>query len=299
MPMTYLFLSRMTKVLLLLLALAGVPLPAQTAPPGASAPALSLYRNLLNPVLKPADVHIIRQASMEHEDIHIVLSDGTLGLIRAADGRVTGAVFEGVGEILLIVPGRAERTSMALFTGSAVLEQTFTTAYLRFVDEGLVNELSAAFRPADQNDVQNFIARWQQPVRDLARADSLQLFQALTNTGDDAVRYLHARVGGTQLGIFDVFLDTNSQEQISVAQTAVNGKQAYYDIWTSFPMRSARNSGEEDAGHRPRFELSDFRLNVSVQPPTDLSAETEFSLTPRRSGQRTVILELSRLSARE
>jgi hypothetical protein len=294
MPMTYLFLSRMTKVLLLLLALAGGRLAAQTAPQQPSGPALSLYRNLLNPVLEPADVHIIRQASIEHEDIHIVLSDGTLGLIRAADGHVTGAVFEGVGEILLIVPGRAERTSMALFTGSAVLEQTFTTAYLRFVDERLVSELSASFRPADQDDAQSFIARWQLPVRDLARADSLQLLQALTNSGDDAVRYLHARVGGTQLGVFDVFLDTNSQEQISVAQASLNGKQAYYDIWTSFPMRSARNSDAGSGGRAPRFELSDFRLNVTVQPPTDLSAQAEFSLTPRRSGQRTVILELSR-----
>ncbi|HET7872649.1 MAG TPA: M1 family aminopeptidase [Terriglobales bacterium] len=304
--MAQLFPSWITKVLLPLLVLAVAAAPAQNLPPHNSAsavgapaqpsasPAVSLYRELLNPVLEPRDVHAIRQVSIEHEDIHIALSDGTIGLIRAADGRVTGAVFEGMGEVLLIVPGRAERTSMTLFTGSAVLEQVFTTAYLRFVDEGLVNELSAGFRPADGSDAQDFAERWKQPARDLARGDSLQLLQALTNSGDAAVRYLHARVAGTQLGIFDIFLDTNSQEQISVAQASVHDKEAYYDIWSSFPMRSARNATAGESPHVPRFELSEYRLNVSVEPPTNLSAEAELSLTPRRSGQRTVILELSR-----
>ena len=39
---------------------------------------------------------------------------------------------------------------------------------------------------------------------------------------------------------------------------------------------------------------SDYKLRVNVQPPTDLSAEAEFTLTPQHSGQRTLILELSR-----
>ena len=33
---------------------------------------------------------------------------------------------------------------------------------------------------------------------------------------------------------------------------------------------------------------------MTAQPPTELSAEAEFVLTPLRSGQRTIILELSR-----
>src|SRR5579859_3803748 len=117
-----------TKVLVLLMALAPLPLPGQARPEAApqsqaaNGPGMSLYREILAPSINPQDVHGIREVSIQREDIHISLSDGTIGLMRAVDGRITGAVFEGVGEILLIAPDRAERTSLALFTGSAVLE---------------------------------------------------------------------------------------------------------------------------------------------------------------------------------
>jgi hypothetical protein len=302
--MSHRFLNSVTKVLLLALTLTGVCLWAQEVQPPSPppspyiapepGPALTLYRDLINPVLDPADVHAIRRVEIDREDIHISISDGTLGLIKAVDGHVTGAVFEGAGQVLLITPDRAERTSMALFTGSSILEQTFSTAYLRFVDDQLVQELSAGFRAADKDQAQSFAERWEQPVRNLARGDGLQLLQAMTNSGDSSLRYLHVRVGGTRLGIFDIFLDTGAQEQISVAQASFNGKDAYYDTWASFPMASARRAGAGSEAQRPRFELSDYRLHVSVEPPSDLSAEAEFNLIPHRSGQRSVILELSR-----
>lgn len=290
--------SRVTKVLLLALTLGGARLCVRAQEnPAASQPSqqpsgVALYRDILNPVLDPAQVHTVREVSIEREDLHISLSDGTVALIQAVDGRITGAVFEGEGEVLMIPPDRAERTSLNLFTGSAVLEQRFTTAYFRFVDDSVVAALRSGFRPAD--NAQDFIARWQQPVRDLARSDALAVVQALTNTGDSASRYLHARVGGTALGIFDLYLNTNAQEQISVAQPSVENGVTYYDVWSSFPMRSVRNSEQKNRETRPRFELSDYHIEADVEPPTDLSADAEFTLTPQRSGQRTFILELSR-----
>src|SRR5215470_5767450 len=117
--------------------------------------ALALYRDLLNPGLNAGDVYEIRQVNIDREDLHLALSDGTIGLMRTADGRVTGAIFEGTGEILLLPPNRAERTSLVLFTGSGVLEQAFNSAYMRFFDDKLVEELRAGFRPAEE--VQEFI----------------------------------------------------------------------------------------------------------------------------------------------
>ena len=128
-----------TKVLLLLCTLAA----AQETP----SPAVATYRALLNPVISPSDVHHVRDVSIQREDLHLALSDGSIGLMRAIDGHVTGAVFEGEGEVLLVPPNRAERTSLALFTGAAVLEQKFTSAYFRFFDDKLVDELRPGFRP--------------------------------------------------------------------------------------------------------------------------------------------------------
>jgi hypothetical protein len=280
----------LSKVLLLGCILGGAPVVAQTSPP-AGQDAIALYRELLNPTLSASDVHQVRQVAIDREDLHIVISDGTIGLMRAVDGHVTGAVFEGDGEVLLVPPDRVERTSLALFTGAGTLEQSFSSAYFRFFDDKLVEELRAGFREAE--DTPEFVSRWEQPVKTLAaRGDALQILRAMTNAQDPASRFLHARLGGTQLGVFDVRFDANAPEQISVGQEHVAGQAAYYDIWMSFPMRSTRVS--DDARSRlPRFDLSDYRMQVQAQPPTDLTARAEVTLTPRRNGQRTIVLELS------
>jgi len=279
-----------TKVLVLALGLGVGQLHAQVPSPGEKT-ASALYAEILNPVLDPAQVHLLREVSIDREDLHISLSDGTIALIRAVDGHITGALFEGQGEVLVIPPGRAERTSLALFTGSAVLEQRFTTAYFRFVDDKLVDELRAGFRPAE--NPQEFIARWAQPLRDLARADGLSILQALTNSGDSGTRFLHVRVGGTALGIFDLYLNPNVQEQVSIAQASTNNGTVYYNVWTSFVMRSLRKSSDAALETRPHFELSDYHIEAEVEPPSDLTAEAAFSLVSHRPGQRTFIMELS------
>jgi Peptidase family M1 domain len=285
------FIVRVTKVLCAMFALAGM-VEGQTA----SAPtgAVALYRELLSPSFDVKDVYQVRDVSLLLEDLHISISDGTMAFMREVNGRVTGAVFEGVGEVLLVPPNRAERTSLALFTGTAVLEQRFQSAYLRFSDDKVVAELRAGFR-GHAEDAQEFITRWQEPATLLARGDALPILQAMTSRKNPPSRFLHLRMGGTSAGIIDVFFDTSGSEQISVAQATLTNTAAYYDTWTSFPMRSVREAaGEEDPATRSNFEMSGYVLRVKVQPPTDLSAEAEFTLTPHQSGQRTVILELSR-----
>src|SRR6185437_9450705 len=256
--------------------------------------AVATYRELLNPTFDLKDVYTIREVSILREDLHISISDGTIAFTRSVDGHVTGAVFEGVGEVLLVPPNRAERTSLALFTGAAILEERFQSAYFRFSDDKLADELRSGFRGHPDNAAE-FIAHWQEPARILARGDALPILQGLTSSPSANSRFLHLRIDATEAGVFDVFFDTNASEQISVAQPRVIDNVAYYDTWTSFPMRSVRDAaGEEDPATHANYEMSDYVLRVQVQPPSDLSAEAEFMLIPRQSGQRTVVLELSR-----
>jgi Peptidase family M1 domain len=302
MSMKRVFILKVTKVLSLL-ALLGLLNPggwnldgeSAVAQSSASAPgAVALYRDLLNPSFDVNDVYQVRDVSILLEDLHISISDGTLAFMRSVNGHVTGAVFEGVGEVLLVPPNRAERTSLALFTDSAVLEQRFQSAYLRFSDDKVIEALRAGLR-GHPDDAQEFVTRWQEPVMQLARADSLLILQSMTSTREAAARFLHMRMGGTAAGIIDVFFDTNTAEQISVAQATVTSNASFFDIWTSFPMRSVREAaGEVDPATRANFEMSDYVLRVKVQPPTDLTADAEFTLTPHHSGQRTVVLEFSR-----
>ncbi len=56
------------------------------------------------------------------------MNDGTIAFLQTVDGRITGAFFEGDGEVLVRPPDRQERASLGLFTGEGVLEEKF---YLR------------------------------------------------------------------------------------------------------------------------------------------------------------------------
>ena len=53
-------------------------------------------------------------------------------LTTPARGRITYAYFEGEGEALVVPHSLVERKSMGLFTGSAILEERFKTAYFAF-----------------------------------------------------------------------------------------------------------------------------------------------------------------------
>ena len=105
--------------------------------------------------LDPQRVFTIREAVIDREDVHVWLNDGTIAFTQAVDGRVTGAYFEGDGEVLVRPPDRMERASLGLFTGAGVLEEKFSSAYLRFNDN-TAKELEPYLRPAE--DAADFVA---------------------------------------------------------------------------------------------------------------------------------------------
>jgi hypothetical protein len=143
---------------------------AQTAP--AALPpktAESLYLQLSHVGLDPARVFRIRGGSLDRASIHITLEDGTIAFTKDVLGRITGAFFEGDGEVLLPPPNQVERRSMMLFTGMAILEERFSTAYFRFNDN-TATELQSSLRAPE--DAQEFLSRWNETASNLARTDA-------------------------------------------------------------------------------------------------------------------------------
>jgi hypothetical protein len=273
-------------------------------PDNASRPAEQLFLRLGSVGLDAARVHHVRDAHIDRPGLYLTLEDGTIAFTEDVLGRVTGAVFEGEGEVLVLPPDRAERSSLALFTGSAVLEERFTFGYFRFNDktyEELTSHLTAA------RDAPAFLSRWGARASDLAAADALRLLQtyapllpsseSFQEPGHDTApdRLLHARLVGMKLGAFDVFYDSMSAERLQVLQlTQVEGT-SYYDIWMSFTPK--QHTGDhppaEDAGV-DGFEIPSYRIQAHIAPPTRLEAEATCELHVLREGQRALQFELSR-----
>jgi len=282
------------------------PLPVSQRT-GTSTPATALYQQLGNLGLDPKRVYSIRDASLDHGDLHISLDDGTLAFTQDVLGKITGAFFEGEGEVLLTPPNQGERISLSLFTGAAILEEKFTSAYLRFNDD-LAAELAPTLRLVPDN--QAFATHNDSTARVLAQADALRLlisFSRLLPASGDQVpvpfrgndHFLHARVVGTKLGIFDLFYDTTVNEQVSVGQMSDQEGVDFYDSWASFSLQKAA-AKRSDQGHVSSSEneddvrVSSYRIRATISPPQDLSAEASVDVQVGQGGSRTLLFELSR-----
>ncbi len=286
-----------------------LPLRAQegtaTGPPPLG-PAESLYMQLRDVGLDAARVYHIRDASIDRGAVHITLNDGTIAFTHDVAGKVTGAFFEGDGEVLVSPPNRVERASMALFTGGAILEETFSSAYFRFNDQAMPqwkNKVS----PTDVATA--FVGQWDESARILAQMDALRLFITFAQDLPPATAsppgaapdsFLHARIQGRKLGKFDVYYDTHSPEQVRVSQLRAVEDQSYYDTWTSFTFdRSGRPSDDltsdtGDGAAADQIHIEKYKIRAEVHPPTELKATTEVQLEVGEGGSRTMLFELSR-----
>ena len=98
---------------------------------------------------------------------------------QSVDGKVTGAFFEGEGEVLVRPPDRMERASLGRFIGAGVLEEKFASAYLRFNDD-TAKDLQPYLRPP--SDAAAFLTKFDATARSLAQIDALRLCISFTGT---------------------------------------------------------------------------------------------------------------------
>ncbi len=279
-------LPRRSLYALFLLIGAALPAPAQTAP----APSVTaLHRALRSVRLDPTQVYTIRDASLDREDIHLTFTDGTLAFSTAVDGRITAAFFEGDGELLVVPPDKIERGSLTLFTGAPVLEERFSSIYLRF-DDDTAQRLRPFLRPSD--DASEFLGRWGPIAQNLSETDATRLLLSFTALPSSSSHFLHARMSGLQLGTFDLFLDTLAGEQITIGQARFDSKGGLFDLWTSFPMRSRRQA--PDAAATDPLKITDYKMRVRVQPPHELEADAWLDLRADEEVSPVVFFELSR-----
>ncbi len=297
------------------LVVCALPLADAAADHVADKPAEKLYLQLGQVGLDPARVFAVRDAALSRSEVHISLEDGTIAFTQDVMGRITGAFFEGDGEVLLRPPNNVERKSMSLFTGMAILEEHFATAYFRFNDDA-ANDLRPDLRAPE--NAQEFVDHWGNSARNLAQADAMRLLVSfsrllpatggavssgqtdLTEGGRD--RFLHARLQGTKLGIFDIYFDSAAAEQVQIGQAKTGDNGAtYYDVWASF---TAAARGKQDSkpdsksgDDKPREDsiaIRSYKIVTEVRPPKEIHSQAQLQVELREAGARTLLFELSR-----
>src|SRR4029077_12237538 len=131
----------------LLLCLGGAALAAQQAPPREPREALNALNHLQ---VDPAATYKIEPSNrieLRRGDGKLLFDDGFLAFFTPLDGRISGAIFSGRGHVLATPRDPIEKQQLAYFLGAPVVDQDFTTAYLRFTDNAadeLLRQLQAA-----------------------------------------------------------------------------------------------------------------------------------------------------------
>jgi hypothetical protein len=290
--------------------------PSQAQPSATSVPrsaSENLFLQLGSVELDSSRVYRARELSIDRAAFHISFDDGVIGFTQDVAGCVTGAFFEGEGEILLTPPNQVERASMTLQTGAAILEERFNTAYFRFNDDTFV-EMQPYLVPATQ-DAAEFVSRGDQTARNLAEPDDLRLFMTFskhlpvtgaaekspTSCAEPDDRFLHARMQGQTKGTFDVFFDSGAPEQVWAGQSKTVEGTTYYNVWTSYSLLKKdsgthkANSIAAEEGRASAIDILSNKIRAEIKPPTTIEAVATLELKVRQGGQRAIIFELARL----
>ena len=212
-----------------LTAFAGVQAPAE---------ADAMLAQLSKIRLDKKHIYSVRDITLTRDALSISLNRGALAFTEAVDGRVTGAVFLGNGDILAIPPNAIEKQQLFRYTKSALLNEHFEIAVFRFTD-GTFDEILRQYRthaeePVDA-DTTNSLLRWESEMQRRSAYLNHRLLEDIL-PGSSRQPFFLAQIEATQLGWFDVIYDERRTEEVFVQQSTTLSAQPL--VWASFNKRS-------------------------------------------------------------
>ena len=241
----------------------------------------------------PSQVYVLHNARITRDRVNFYFNRGFVGFLTPINGEVTGAVFAGDGEVLLMPPDVAEKRSLAHFTQSPILEEKFSSVYLRFTDQ-TTRELLAQVRPPHPDDYEqptDFVEYWNPIVHRLNSGYSARILQDLL--GDRDVPLFGAYIQGDSLGIFQVVVDERLPEAVRVGATRWSRDQSYVDVWCSFPSR--RSAARFQALQVGAAQARAYKIETRINLDHSLEGRTEVELESRSNADLVLVFELSRL----
>jgi Peptidase family M1 domain len=281
-------------ILLAGLLLIAVSANAQQAPPHSSTARIAprqLLRQLDSVTLDPDQVFSLRNAEIAPPGVQIYFNRGFVGFFKPVAGKVTGALFVGNGEVLVRPPFGAERQSMKFFTGAPILEEQFTTMYMRFTGD-VAQRLRRQSRPVDPRSTEqpgNFAADAALVLERLNPAYSLRVLEDLI--GNTTRPYFHARANGVHLGVFEVNVDERLSETVSVEAIRTKGAITYRDVWCSF--RPGGPLSKPLPPFEPPARVLSYKISTWILQNNSLEGRAELQMVSQSGADRCIGFNLS------
>lgn len=283
--------SQGARALLRLCLALGVASSAWAVRPPDNPDARALLKQLDEVTVDPAQIYMLRHVEISRDRLKIYFNRGFVALFAPVAGEITGAVFSGDGEILLIPPSAAEKRNLAQFTHSPILEERFDQAYLRFTDQTAKELLAQAARPDpdDPDQPTGLAERWAPLVRQLNPSHSMRVLQDLL--GERDLPYFQVWMQGLTLGAFEASDDERAPEAVRVGTAKPVGGRLFADVWCSFPSRAPERRGASETSGSA--VARSYKIETRINDDNSLDGRAEIELESESSRDRLVSFELS------
>jgi hypothetical protein len=186
--------------------------------------------------LDRTQIYSVRDISITRDVFSISLNRGVIAFTEAIEGKVTGAVFIGSGDILAASQDRIEKQQLFRYTRSALLSERFETAVFRFTDgtfdEILRERRRHAEESVDAGDAEQ-VLQWESEIRRRAVFLNERILADLIGKTNQPL--FMAQIEGARLGWFDAVYDERRTEEVLLQQNTEAGRPI---IWASFNKRS-------------------------------------------------------------
>jgi hypothetical protein len=246
-----------------------------------------------------SECYRVRDITIVKEDLKIYLTDGHLIFSKPLAGRRVAAAFtadvdSGDGEVILLPPSRAERSSLASYTGSPNLDEHFRAAMFLFTGSDYDAILSQLPKSAVNRKVADVAVSmedfWTPTLRGLTNGFETRMALDLIGGSAGHPGIFVGLFENSKYGNFDVIFDPNGQEQIIAGRVVERDSHSYFDTWTSFADRSARRN---PPAHREDVLLSDYRIESTLNADLSLDCVTRVKVKPLADGANAVSFQMT------
>ncbi len=260
--------------------------------------AADLSRAVAGADLDAANCYRVRDLEIVEDNVRFYLTAGFLIFGKPVNGAPVTAVFSadtdaGDAEVLLLPPSRAERRSMADYTGSPTLDEHFTNAVFLFTEpeaRGLAAQIRAKGEAKNSPEAGALMKdQWSHVVADLTGSfESLLVLDLMS--GPPAGRgFFEAIIQGKTLGNFDIGIGGRDPEQIRAGQLKTRDRHEYFDTWTSFVSQS--HSASTPAP--PEEEILSYRTEATLDAALVLHCVTRIRVRATADSRLVMPFDLS------
>lgn len=241
--------------------------------------------------LDPDACYRVNDLRFTREDLSVYFNHGYLIFAKPVHGIRPGAVFDaesdtGDAEVLVLPPNRAERLSMTRFTGAPNLDTHFRSALLIFSDATageLLREMQKDLvDEAPRKDPEmgvKLAAAMSASLRRVYMSYEVRIVHDMLSPPGPKGGFLVLAMAGSRFGVFDALYEPSPDARVIVGQPAERNGHGFFNIWTSFPARSARETAVAPV---PPLHVSKFTIDAAISANLSMSVTSRLSFEANR-----------------